>query len=37
MATEKAEIPNYEDLQRADTARRYQSLAIYEGPSPTSL
>ena len=34
MATEKAEIPNYEDLQRAGTARRYQSLAIYEGPTP---
>ena len=34
MATEKAEIPNYEDLQRAGTERRYQSLAIYKGPTP---
>ena len=34
MATEKAEIQNYEDLQRAGTTRRYQSLAIYEGPTP---
>ena len=37
MSTDKAGIPNYGDLKRADTARRYQSLAIYKGPSPAPL